>query len=158
MRKVTAVLLVIASALLAGCGTGSKIETDNRLSHNDQLRLELTAPPTAKAQGIQILRDRLIEGLSSNGLLAADTDDSARIVHVNVTNYTMRHGASRALLGIMAGRDKVLSSVTITDPKTNKVLSAFEVESTNSTAWGTSRGLLEDHADEVVAIIKGKKH
>lgn len=157
MARISSLILILATALLMGCSTSSEMKRDYRLPQGDQLRLELTAVPDATEQGLQILRDRLIEQLSNNGMLAADSDSSARTLRVDVVNYRLRHGATRALLGIMAGRDKVLSKVTITDAKTHQLLSEFEVESTNSSAWGTSHGLLQDHADEVVAVIKGPK-
>lgn len=66
----------------------------------------------------------------------------------------MRHGAARALVGIMAGRDKIISHVRVVDA-TGTQRAAFEVESTNSTAWGTTRGLHQKHAEEIALRLKG---
>ncbi len=72
-------------------------------------------------------------------------------------NYYMRHGAARAMVEIMAGSDNIQSRVKIKDSSTGNVLSEFTVQSKNPTAWGTSKGLIEEHADKIVATLKGAK-
>ena len=40
----------------------------------------------------------------------------------------------------------------------NNILGEFVVESENNTAWGTSKGLIEGHADKIVKYLAdGKK-
>lgn len=95
--------------------------------------------------------------LSSNGLLATAFDNPTRTLEVNVTNYVIRHGASRAMRGLFAGSDNVQSTVKVKDLATGNTLSEFAVESKNFSAWGRSGGLIEDHADEIVAILRGIK-
>lgn len=62
--------------------------------------------------------------------------------------------ATRALVGIMAGRDKIISHVRVLDTG-GAQLASFEVESTNTTAWGTTGGLHQKHAEEIVLRLKG---
>jgi hypothetical protein len=150
--------LFIAASTLTGCaGTAARIQTDYRLAQGEKVKLQLTAPPTATEEGLQILRDRLTMQLSNSDLLAQTSDASARTVEVAVTNYSLRHGAARALLGILAGTDNLQSTVTMKDQTTGRTLSAFAVESKNPTALGTSRALIEEHADTIVETLKGGK-
>jgi len=158
MEKLVASILIVASSLLAGCaGTAAIVQSEYRLAQGEKFKLQLTAPAAASEEGITILRERLTSQLSSNGLLATAADASARTVEVTVTNYYMRHGATRAMVGIMAGADNIQSAVRVKDPASGKVLSEFTVESKNPTAWGTSRGMIEDHADKVVETLRGMK-
>jgi len=66
----------------------------------------------------------------------------------------MCHGAARALAGIMAGFDSIKSQVTIVDGS-GAVLGRIDINSTNATGWGTSRGLIEGHAKEIVDFATG---
>lgn len=158
MPKLLISLFIVACTLLTGCaGTAARIQTDYRLAQGEKVKLHLTAPPTATEEGLKILRDRLTTQLSNSGLLAPTSDGSARTVEVVVTNYSLRHGAARAMLGIMAGADNLQSTVTIKDQTTGKTLAEFVVESKNPTAWGTSQGLIEEHADKIVETLKGGK-
>lgn len=158
MRTLITAILVAASAFLAGCaGTSAIVQSEYRLAQGEKLKLQLSAPPTASEEGMAILRERLTTQLSSNALLAGASDTSSRTVEVTVTNYYMRHGATRALVGIMAGADNVQSTVKVKDFSTGKILSEFNVESKNPSAWGTSRGMLEEHADKIVETLKSAK-
>ena len=157
MRAIAALIAIVTTLFLVGCGTSAVVKSDYRQSQNEKLILRLNTPATASQEGAMILRERLNSQLSSNGLLAAVDDGSTKMLEVNVTNYTMRHGAARAMLGIMAGSDTIQSTVRIKDQANGSVLAEFAVESKNSTALGTSRGLIEEHADEIVATLMGKK-
>jgi len=66
----------------------------------------------------------------------------------------MRHGAARATAGIFAGVDNVQSTVKVKDTKTGKYLSEFTVQSKNPSSWGSAKGLIQDHADEIVKTLK----
>jgi hypothetical protein len=158
MRKLIAAILVASSTLLAGCaGTSAIVQSEYRLAQGEKLKLQLNAPPTASEERVTILRERLATQLSSNALLAGSSDASSRTIDVTVTNYRLRHGATRALVGIMAGADNIQSTVQVKDSSTGKVLSEFKVESKNPSAWGTSKGMIEEHADKIVEIPKNAK-
>ena len=157
MRAIVALVVVVSSLLLVGCGTSAVVKSEYRLAQTEKVKLQLSTPSTASQEGVTIFRERLNNQLSNKGLLAAADDGSSKILEVTVTNYTMRAGAARAMLGIMAGSDTIQSTIKVKDQATGGVLAEFTVESKNSTAWGTSRGLIEEHADEIVATLMGKK-
>lgn len=158
MHKLIISVLITLALVITGCSTTANIRSDYKLVAGEKLELKVSAPPSATQEALQIFNARLTSQLSSSGLLAGPSDSSVRVLDVVVTNYTMRHGASRAMLGILAGSDKIQSTVQIKDRSNGAVLSEFTVESSNSTAWGTSRGTIEDHADKIVEMLKsGKK-
>lgn len=162
MKKIIAVLLITASALMTGCaGTSSTMKKAYSLPQGEKLKLDISttgdATKDVSDQGMSIFKDRLIEQLTASNLLAGDTDASNKTIEVVVTNYYMRHGATRATVGIFAGADNVQSTVKVKNTKTGEYLSEFTVESKNPTAWGTAHGMIQDHADEIVATLKKSK-
>ena len=155
MKALMVSMMMVAGALLAGCSTGAKVQTAYQLSEGDKLKVKVSTPAEAKDEGMKIFRDRLDAQLAAKGLLAKSSDGSARTLDVTMTNYRMRHGAARGLAGIFAGTDNIQSTVKVRDGA--KVLSEFTVESKNATAWGTSRGMIEDHADQIVTTLQAGK-
>ena len=144
--------------LLTACaGTSSKVRTDYRLVQGEKFNIRVTTTTNPSEEGLQILRERLTSQLASTGLLATAADGSAKTIDVAVNHYNMRHGATRAMVGILAGSDYVQSTVKVMDAATGKALSEFIVESKNPTAWGTSRGMIQDHADKIVETLRGGK-
>lgn len=159
MRHQIAVILITSCSLLAGCaGTSAIVQSEYRLAQHEKLSLQLKPSPEVSEQGMQILQQRLAGQLSGQNLLATAGDGSSRVLEVSILHYYMRHGAARALAGIMAGTDKVQSRVQIKDRATGQVLSEFNVESKNPTAWGTSKGMLEQHADKIVETLTKARH
>ncbi|PQA77564.1 DUF4410 domain-containing protein [Rhodoferax sp. TS-BS-61-7] len=158
MNKITISLFLAAATILSGCaGTAAKTQSSYQLQPNDKFKLRLNTPTDTNQEAVTILRNRLTDQLAKNGLLAPESDASARTLEVNVTNYRMRHGSARALAGIFAGKDNIQSTTKIKDATNVGTISEFAVESTNPSAWGTSRGLIEEHADTVVQTLKGKR-
>ena len=74
-------------------------------------------------------------------------------VEVTVTHYYARSDGARAWTGIMAGRDKVASRVRVFD-RGGKLVEEFEVENSNKTAFGSTAGLHEKHADAIVERLR----
>jgi hypothetical protein len=158
MKKALAAILITSTVLLGGCaGTSATLKSEYRLAQGEKVKLQLHTPQGASTEGMSILRERLVLQLSASGLFAGANDATARTLDVNVTNYYMRHGATRHMVGILAGADNIQSTVTIREAATGKVLSEFKVESKNPTGWGTSRGLIQEHSDKIVEMLKGVK-
>ncbi|WP_425501125.1 DUF4410 domain-containing protein [Pseudoxanthomonas wuyuanensis] len=104
-------------------------------------------------EGLAVVRGQL----DSRFILVRATDGAPDAVHVliTVTRYRMRHGAVRATVGLMAGKDTVLSTVQVLDPATGQELGRLEVASSNATAVGSAGGLLRGHADEIADFVLG---
>ena len=157
-RRLALGLIASFTLLITGCSTTANIKSAYQPVADQKLALKVSAPPSATQEGLQIFNDRLKSQLSSRGLLAGPSDSRVLTLDVVVNKYTMRHGASRALLGILSGTDTIESTVRVVDSSNGAILSEFTVESGNATAWGTSRGMIEDHADKIVeSLASGKK-
>ena len=98
--------------------------------------------------------DRLVHaGLLRAGRVAtAGTAPEGRI-EVSLTHYYMRADAARLLAGILAGRDRIASTVTIFGAGGAR-LASFEVETTNLSSFGSTEDLLQQHADDIVARLQ----
>lgn len=149
MIRLAAVLL---SLTLASCTTTSTVHQQHAAPSNQAYSYAFENKGGDDVEGIAQL-DRLIQGrLRDAGLLAAGPDSDGR-VEIELTHYYVRSNAARFWAGIMAGRDKIISQVTVLDAAGTRV-GHFEVETTNISAWGTKDGLMEKHADEIVIRLK----
>ena len=70
----------------------------------------------------------------------------------------MRGGGERIALGIFAGKDIIDTLVLIKSKENNAILAEFSVESSNNTAWGTTDGLIEGHADKIIQYLTDGKN
>ena len=148
-------VILIACAALTGCiGTSSKVARPNAAATGSKLWYTVENPGGMTPEGMTVLRSRLDERFVA--VRTADGAPGAVHVKITVTAYRMRHGAARALVGIMAGKDTVLSTVQVLDPATGHELGRLNVESGNATAVGSAGGLLRGHADEIADfVLKG---
>lgn len=150
--------LILATALpffLAACiGTSSKVARPNASAVGSKLWYTVENPGGMTPEGLTVLRSRLDERFIA--VRTAEGAPDAVHVKVTVTSYYMRPGAARALVGIIAGKDRVLSTVQVIDPVTGHELGRIHVESGNATAVGSAGGLLRGHADEIADfVLKG---
>ena len=155
--KLLSALLVVVATFLAGCATTATVQGDYKVAASQKFTITLVAPGTLNAEAEGILRERLVSQLQASGMLAAAADGGAQVLEVNVTNYNMRHGAARALVGILAGVDNIQSTIRLKDKAGDRTAWEFKVESTNASAMGTSRGLIENHADEIVTTLRNRR-
>lgn len=149
-------IIVALSLALAGCGTSSQVRDSYSHASTDRFFYEVVNTDGMSAEGLSILTARMDSLLGTRGQRATGSEPDAKKVTIEITNYYMRHGATRALVGIMAGRDSIESQVRIVDAA-GKVLGKIDISSKNATAWGTSRGLIEGHAEEIVEFATGVK-
>lgn len=145
-------VLLLLMGLLAGCiGTSSKVGRPNSAQAGAQLWYSIDNPGAMTPEGLAVLRERLDERLRAS--IATEGTPGAVHVKITVIRYRMRHGAARALVGLMAGKDTVLSTVQILDPDSGHELGRLDVESGNATALGSAGGLLRGHADEIADFV-----
>lgn len=117
-----------------------------------QYKLNLVTPSEMSDEAEGIFRQRLQADLRKSGLMGAGA--AARTLDVVMTRYQMRPGAARAWVGVMAGTDRLESTVSVRDLRSRAVIRQFSVTSKNVTAWGSSRGLIQRHADQIVKLLK----
>ncbi|MGY0611580.1 MULTISPECIES: DUF4410 domain-containing protein [unclassified Luteimonas] len=138
---------ILLGALLAGCSTTSVVHQPYTAADNQKYSFEIKNNGDADAEGLGTLERHLGQKLRERGLFA-DGGDAVR-VEVTLTHFRLRSDGARLWAGIMAGRDKVASTVRLLAPD-GRVVGHFDVETFNASAWLTSAGLLENHATEIV--------
>jgi Domain of unknown function (DUF4410) len=154
MKRLALQGFVLASLLLSGCaGTALRVQSAYQPASGDKITYAIFPKVEVSDEALSILRQELDSQLQGKGLLAANPTEARKSVEISITNYYMRHGATRALVGIMAGADNMQSSVQVKDRTTQVVVGEFAVESKNPTAWGTSRAMIMEHADKIVEYL-----
>jgi hypothetical protein len=131
-----------------------RVQTAYLPTSGDKLTYAVVPKVPVSEEALSILRQELNSQLRGSGLLAANPEEARKNVEISITNYYMRHGATRALVGVMAGADNMQSSVQVRDTKSQAVVGEFSIESTNPTALGTSRGMIVEHANKIVQYLR----
>ena len=152
MKKLAVVFALLLCTTLTACiGTSSTVARPNAAAPGSRLWYSIDNTAGMTPQGLAVLRSRLDERF----VPVRTTEGAPGAVHVKitVTSYYMRPGAARALVGIMAGKDRVLSTVQVLDPSSGQELGRLNVESGNATAVGSAGGLLRGHADEIADFV-----
>lgn len=153
MKKLRYAILALLFAMSAGCaGTSMRVMKQYEATAGERFNYEIVTKVEVPEKALEIVRARLDSELSNSNLLAVG-NNGTRKIEIIFTNYYMRHGATRAAVGIMAGADKIATTVLIKD-RSNSVISEFTVDSKNPSAWGSSRGLIEGHVDKIVNYLK----
>ena len=152
MVVINRIALLLLVFLLSACSTTSRVHQAHAGFHGQSFDYHFTNRGGDNAEGVAELNRVVQNQLQAEGLIN-NASANGRI-DITLTHYYVRHGAARALVGIMAGRDKIISHVRVLDAA-GAQLASFEVESTNTTAWGTTGGLHQKHAEEIAARLKG---
>lgn len=137
--------------LLAACSTTSTVHQAHRAPVDQVYAYAFSNQGGDDQEGIAQLDGVIQSHLRQAGLIDAGTANPK--IEVVVKHYYVRSNGARFWAGIMAGRDKIVSNVRVTGADGAQV-GNFDVETFNSTAWGTTDGLMQKHAEELVARLK----
>lgn len=152
MDNVKKLIIAIIVVITSGCaGTSLRVNQGYSSTSNDTFAYEITDNANVSEKGMLIFKERLNLKLTQLNL---KSEQSNKILEITFNNYRMRHGAARALVGIMAGSDSIISTIIIKDIETGKQEGSIRVASKNPSAWGSSKGLIEEHADKIVSYLK----
>ena len=149
MKRIVVLLLAV---VLAACSTTSTIHQPHSGVTGQACGFTFRNQGGDDEEGIAQLERTIRDSLSSAGLLAVPGSEAGTI-EVTLRHYYLRSNGARFWAGVMAGRDKIISDVRVLDADGN-VTGSFQVESTNTTALGTSDGLREKHAQEIVDNLR----
>lgn len=148
------VLLLATALVLSGC-FGTKLSVQDPYDENvqnDKFSYEIVEEVDVPDKALDILTNRLESRLVELDHLA--TSDNANMeMEIVFTDYYMRHGAARMLVGVMAGTDSIITKVYLRDIEKNELVSVFTVESQNPTALSSARSLIEEHAEKIANYI-----
>ena len=164
MKCLKGLALTFLLVLITGCstsfinsgalpGTGTKLIVDQSFYYDgsEYFSYDIVNGSKVSEEGISIFKNRIEALLKQKSLYR---ENSNKVIEITFNNYYVRHGATRAMVGVMAGVDNITSTVVIKDKDNNKILGEFRVISKNATAWGSANSLIELHADKIIAYLK----
>ncbi len=156
MKYIKGFLIALVMLNLTGC-ISTKIMVDKPYQSlaSDKYSYSIIQEDTVPEKALVIVRDQLEKGLNSH--FEKNENLSNKEIEIIFTNYYMRHGATRMLVGIMAGADSIVTTINIRDKTNKEILSTFTVKSGNPTAAGTAKGLLMQHVDKITHYITSGK-
>lgn len=153
MKYISVLGISLYCLVIVGCaGTSLTVQKSFTPNSGDKFSYLITPKVDVSAEALEIMETRLQSRLGDS--LQSSPDQQAKKIEIVITNYHMRHGAARAMAGMMAGTDNILTKVTVRDVLTSAILTEFVVESKNPSSTGTSRGLIEEHIDKIVSYLK----
>jgi hypothetical protein len=145
-------IVIAGILLLTACSTTSTVHQSFRAPNGETYGYSFSNQGGDDHEGIALLDRKIESRLRDAGLLGSE--GSASKINVVLKHYYMRSNGARFWAGIMAGRDKIISNISVVGADGVQV-GNFEVETFNSTAWGTTDGLMEKHATEIVTRLRG---
>ena len=92
--------------------------------------------------------------LKKHGILASG--EATRKVGVKICKFSMAQGASRVLLGGLAGKDYVKADINVVDTANNKIIGSTTIESSDRLAGGSPVLFANDHAKAISNFLQGK--
>lgn len=148
---IRSIALAASILVLSACSTTSTIHQAPQLPSDQTYAYSFSNQGGDNHAGIARLDSMIQSRLRAAGLVHAGNDNPK--IEVVVKHYYVRSDGARFMAGIMAGRDKIVSNIRVVGSDGSQI-GNFDVETFNSTAWGTSDGLMEKHAEEVVSRLK----
>ena len=140
-----------ACLLLAACSTTSTVHRPGPANAHGPYGYSFENHGGDDLAAIAELDRTIQRTLRDAGVFAPGTA-SPRIA-VTLTHFYVRSNGSRFWAGVWAGRDRISSRIRIVDAAGSQ-LAWFEVESTNATALGSSAGLMDRHAAEILSRLR----
>lgn len=159
MKKINLIIFGGFLVILAGCSSTMKVTKEYRPSTSDvfsyefQYKESVVVPEEVRV----IMKNRIESELAKRDMLASSNRQDSKRIEIIFNNYNMRSGGARFVGGIFAGTDIIDTLVLVKNNDGNDILGEFVVESKNNTAWGTSQGLIEGHADKIVKYLANAK-
>lgn len=150
-QMVRSLALLLCLAILAACSTTSIVHQAHAPRAGQVYAYSFDNQGGDDLEGIAELDRTIRSKLREAGLLAG-SDEVPMKIDIVLKHYYLRSNGARFWAGIMAGRDKIISQVRVLGADGSQA-GSFEVETTNVSAWGTSGGLMEKHAEEIVARL-----
>jgi predicted small secreted protein len=158
--RVTLVVIVI-SFLLSACGSTSTVKQplsaagSNVSDYRYKVADISSSSPDVPPEFISNLRKYLEKSLDKKGVLGKGK--SAKNVTVKITDFKMTSRGKRLVLGMLAGKDLVKSTVNVTDPGSGKPLGSTVIESGDSLNSGQGPELFTSgHAKAIAKFLLGK--
>jgi hypothetical protein len=150
-EMIRAIFLSAFLLFLAACSTTSTVHQSHARSAGQVYEYSFANEGGDDHEGVAKLNTVIQTHLRDAGLLATGSAEGK--IEVVLKHYYVRSNGARFWAGIMAGRDKIISHIRVVGADGSQA-GSFEVETTNTSAWGTTEGLMQKHAEEIVARLK----
>ena len=157
MKKLIIVSMMVVT--LFGCAN-VKLKTSKSYISNDETKISITIN---KGLGVsitedqyQLLENQITEGLAKKGILASNEKVSQHSAVVSLHSFKLRDDAARLLVGILAGCDKIDSTVSVTDKSTRNEIGSSSISIKECAAWGVAEKVIKKYADGIVSFLSTK--
>lgn len=147
MRFVTYLATLACAGLTACAGTSVTMRQPFAPAAGDRFRYVVTPQAEVPAASLASFDGRLKAQL----VAPQDSAEATRDVAITITRYA-RRGPAR----VDAPLEAVSSQVTVRDAASGAVVGAFTVDSRDKGEWRTPKLLLDEHADRIVATLRGR--
>ena len=156
--KKALVTLAIAISLVGCASTKSTVAIEYEPTTKQKLALSIekgTAVAIPEDQ-YALLESQIKSGLTHQNLLSPDGEISRHSATVKIHSFYLRDDLARVAVGIMAGCDNIVSTVTVTDKLTNKTIGSSHISIEECAAWGVASQVITKYTEGVVAFLADK--
>ncbi len=150
-------ILFFLSFALAACGANIEVRksippeliTDSEKGGYTSIDIRADGA-TVSNDFIRLLAGNIGERLSELSLYPKK--EGSMKVLILITGYDIKGGASREVMGTLAGPDEVQSTVQVVDKSTSEIIGESTVFTSSSMAYGI-KGMAWVHADDIASFL-----
>ena len=161
MKRRTFIAIALTTAVITACGSTSQVRQalPDPAQGTGSLQYQV-ADISASVEDVPgrfeaDLRKYLEKDLKKHGILASDKP--TRKVSIRISEFSMAKGASRVLLGALAGKDYVKADINVVDTASNKIIGSTTIESSDRLAGGSPVLFASHHAKAISDFLQGKR-
>jgi hypothetical protein len=154
MKYIQRLFFISLLFVLASCSSRVSVHQPFHRSHIDLFSLTVSNGNLSVEDDVRDSMTFYIKKeLRANQILDADGSHKDKEIEVTFVRFNMRDSSARFFSGALAGTDIIYTQVIVKDIKSGSILSKYFVETENKSAWGTSTGLMEQHAEKIVTYL-----
>lgn len=154
MKNLSLALIIVA--FLSACASVKVAPSVSYTPQSDtklSLDIQLSDGVAIASEYLTMLEENIKGGLAASGLLENDQEAANQSVTVTVSDFRMRDDAARLTVGILAGCDKIMSTIVVTDNTSGDELGRTEAKIRECAAWGVAAQVIEKYTDGVVSFL-----
>lgn len=161
MKRRAFISIALATLAITACGSTTQVRqalppAAEGASVQQYEIVNISSPSTEVPGRFESdLRKYLNKDLKKHSMLA--TGNPTRKVNIKIIEFTMAKGASRVLLGGLAGKDNVRADVNVIDSASNKIIASVTIESTDRLAGGSPVLFASNHAKAISAFLRSRR-
>jgi hypothetical protein len=143
--------------ILSGCAGKWSVIMPYHPAQNLKVSYSLSASQSIEVpdEVLEMMRTQLDRRLSARNLLGLQADSGLNKAEILITGYRMRHGATRAMVGILAGCDGIESKVTVKESGTGETIGIASFESSECSAVIPAQKTINGHIEKMVDYLSG---